>query len=62
MEAIQVIYSLNKENALREIAGLQESMETYKIPKGTLIVFEDRYKEQLPDKISMVSASEWLTN
>lgn len=62
MEAIQVVYSLNKENALREIAGLQESMETYKIPKGTLIVFEDRYKEQLPDKISMVSAYEWLTN
>ena len=60
-EAIQVIYGLNAENVNREIGGLAEAMQTFKIPKGTLIVFDDtNYPVDLPPGVSVIPAYEWL--
>lgn len=59
-EAIQVVYSLTSENAQREIAGLQEAMVTYNIPKGTIIVMESSPEVSLPSHISLIPAYQWL--
>ncbi len=59
-EAIQVVYSLTSANAQRELAGLQEAMETYNIPKGTIIVMESTPDVPLPSNISMIPAYQWL--
>ena len=45
-EAIQVTYGLNAENAHREIGGLAEAMQTFNIPKGTLIVVDNTVGQQ----------------
>ena len=62
-EAIQVTYSLNAENYTREMGGLREAMQSFNIPKGTLIVFDDhKYPAELPDGVSVIPAYEWLLN
>lgn len=59
-EAIQVVFTLNAENVHREIAGLQEAMSTYNIPKGTIIVMENRLEQTLPPGIIVNQAYRWL--
>lgn len=60
-EAIQVAYELTATNFHREISGLTEAMQSYNIPKGTLIVFDDKaYRGELPEGISIVPAYAWL--
>ena len=60
-EAIQVVYELTATNFQREINGLTEAMQSYNIPKGTLIVFDDKaYRGELPEGISIVPAYAWL--
>ena len=60
-EAIQVTYGLNAENVHREIGGLAEAMQTFNIPKGTLIVFDDtNFPVDLPPGVSVIPAYEWL--
>lgn len=60
-EAIQVAYELTATNFQREISGLTEAMQSYNIPKGTLIVYDDKaYRGELPDGISIVPAYAWL--
>jgi predicted AAA+ superfamily ATPase len=60
-EAIQVTYSLNADNANREIAGLSEAMNKFNIPKGTLIVFDhNQYPIEINKGISVIPAYEWL--
>lgn len=60
-EAIQVVYELTATNFQREISGLTEAMQSYNIPKGTLIVFDDKaYRGELPEGISIVPAYAWL--
>jgi uncharacterized protein len=62
-EAIQVTYGLNADNFNREISGLTEAMQSYNIPKGTLIVFDDNnYPVDLPKEVSVIPAYEWLMN
>ncbi len=36
-QAIQVCYELNDENKEREIAGLQEAMKKFNLPKGIIV-------------------------
>lgn len=61
IEAIQVTLSLNNDTFNREINGLLEAMQTFHIPKGSVIVFDDikPYKE-LPDGITIIRAHEWF--
>ncbi len=60
-EAMQVVYELNAENMQREIDGLTEAMHTFGISKGTLVVFDAHlYQTELPQGVSVVSASEWM--
>jgi predicted AAA+ superfamily ATPase len=60
-EAIQVVYELTATNFQREINGLTEAMQSYNIPKGTLIVYDDKaYRGELPEGISIVPAYAWL--
>jgi uncharacterized protein len=60
-EAIQVTYGLNAENFNREIGGLAEAIQSFDIPKGTLIVFDDnKYMIDLPAGVSVIPAYEWL--
>lgn len=62
-EAIQVTYTLNADNFSREMGGLREAMQSFKIPKGTLIVFDDnKYPVGLTEGVSVIPAHEWLLN
>lgn len=62
IEAIQVTFELNSDNINCEIGGLIEAMQTFDIPKGTLIVFDDpKYQQELPDGVSIIPAYEWFT-
>lgn len=60
--AIQVVYTLNAENAHRVIAGLKEAMSAYNIPQGTIIVMENRLEEPLPSDIIVKPAYRWVLN
>lgn len=58
--AIQVTYELNEENEAREIDGLLEAMEVYKIKKG-IILTNDQEKEIIRNgiKIAVVPVWKW---
>lgn len=57
--AIQLTYELTETSFARETAGLLEAMETYKIPKGLLITFEEVHDFQI-ENIETVTLYEWL--
>jgi len=61
VEAIQVTYNLNQDNFHREMNGLTEAMQTFSIPKGTLIVFDEiKDHEDLPEGVNIIRAFEWF--
>jgi len=60
-EAIQVTFELNNENFNREVDGLIEAMHTFKIPKGTIIVFDDiKNSYEFPEGVSATPAYQWF--
>ncbi len=60
-QAIQVSWSLNKANVDRETSGLTEAMQTYKLEKGLLIVYEAEETQALTHKgIQIVPVWKWL--
>jgi predicted AAA+ superfamily ATPase len=60
-QAIQVCYSLNQENIDRELAGLMEAVEEFKLPKGQLIVYNSDIKQDaLPEKVQVIPIWQWL--
>lgn len=59
--AIQVTYELTETSFDRETAGLLEAMETYNIPKGLLITFEEVHDFAI-ENIEAVTLYEWLLN
>ncbi len=60
-QAIQVCYSLTKENQKREINGLLEAVEEFNLSKGYLIVYESDIKPDLiPDNITIIPIWHWL--
>ncbi len=62
-EAIQVTYELNTDNYSRELNGLQEAMNQYGIPKGTLITYrQHQYDKPFPENVRIVPLYVWLTN
>jgi len=59
--AIQVCWELTHENFDREVNGLTEALDTYKLNKGQLIVMEKTPSLQIEDsRIEVVTAGEWL--
>ncbi len=59
---IQVCYELNKENKEREINGLIEAMDEFKITKGYILTFNQEDKLTVKDKsIFIIPVWKWLT-
>ena len=60
-QAIQVVWQLNKENKKREIKGLIEAMEYFKIKKG--IIFTYNQEEEIKEnkyRIQIIPLWKWL--
>lgn len=58
-EAIQVCYSINKENETREINGLRNAMRTFGLKKGLLLTMN---QEEKRDEIEIRPFLDWLLN
>ncbi len=58
MEAIQVCYALNKENEKREIGGLLEAMNAFKLKKGLILTFEQA-EERVVESKNIVVKPVW---
>lgn len=62
-EAIKVTLGLTANNIHRELGGLTEAMQTYKTPRGTLIVLDEvKLAVDLPQGVTVIPAYEWLMN
>ncbi len=60
-EAIQVCYSLDKDNREREIGGLADVMKKFRLKKGTILTMEqDEEIEMQGGKIRVVPVFKWL--
>lgn len=60
-EAIQVTWQLDITNHDREINGLQESLETYGLEKGTLIYMNESGPNlDIPENIELIPVWKWL--
>lgn len=61
VSAIQVCFELNKENKLRELRGLVDTCQTYKLAQGLLLTYdkEDTF-EQDGIKITVKPVWKWL--
>lgn len=61
VEAIQVTYSLNDSNFEREISGLLEAMEYYRLGKGTILCFDTiESSKPIPNGIEVQAVWKWL--
>ena len=60
-QAIQVCYDFNKENRDREIKGLLEALNKFKLKAGFIITFnqEEEFKQE-GKKIKVISVGRWL--
>ena len=60
-QAIQVVWELNEENKKREIKGLTEAMEYFRIKKGTIFTYnqEEKIKEN-KYSIQIIPLWKWL--
>ena len=60
-EAIQVTYEINEKNKEREIAGLMEALNKFKLKEGLIITFDQEEKMEVEGKIiKIVPAWKWL--
>jgi predicted AAA+ superfamily ATPase len=61
VEAIQVSYQISASNLEREIEGLQEAINTYNLPYGTLLVFNPIDEStSIPQQIKVIPVWKWL--
>jgi uncharacterized protein len=59
--AIQVCFRLDEENKEREINGLLEALDKFKLKKGTIITSDKEFEEDiLGKKIQYISLLKWL--
>ena len=61
IEAIQVCHELNRENQDREINGIMEAIEQFKLNEGTIITFDQEdtiIKDKM--KIKVIPAWKWM--
>ncbi|MFH1376886.1 MAG: ATP-binding protein [Candidatus Woesearchaeota archaeon] len=54
-EALQVCYELNEENKDREIEGLTEALEEFKLKKGYILTFNQTDKIKIKDKVIIIT-------
>ena len=60
-EAIQVVWTLDKQNLDREYGGLREAMECYELKKGLIITAGTEIPEDInDDSIRIMPIWEWL--
>ena len=60
-KAIQVCYEINSQNKSRELNGLKEAMDVYKLKKGIIITYnQDEITEENNKTIILISAWRWL--
>jgi|TARA_B110000196_G_scaffold105858_1_gene91892 predicted AAA+ superfamily ATPase len=60
-EVIQVCYLLTRENVDREVTGLIEAMNEFKLDKGYLIIYDNEISlSELPETIHIIPAWKWL--
>jgi len=57
-EAIQICYELNEENKKREITGLKEAMDYYKLNEGKIITYSQE-EELIIDKKRILVKPLW---
>lgn len=61
LEAIQVCYSLNEKNKDREINGLIDALEEFKLKKGIILTFDQLEEINVKDKkIKVIPVWKWL--
>ncbi len=60
-EAVQVCYQLNKENKEREINGLIEAMEEFKLNQGLILTYDQEEEIRVKNKkITVLPVWHWL--
>lgn len=60
-EALQVCYSLDPFNRKREIEGLLEAMETFKLKEGTILTFEQNEELNIEGKkVIILPVAKWM--
>ena len=60
-EAIQVCYELNKENKEREIKGLLEALDKFKLKEGIILTYDqDEEFEEKGITIKVIPIWKWL--
>lgn len=60
-EAIQVTYEINEKNKEREIAGLIEALNKFKLKEGLIITFDQEEKIKIEENIiKIIPAWKWL--
>ena len=63
IDAIQVCYNLHKDNKKREINGLLEAMDKFKLKKGILLTSEQEEKLSINNKkITVTPVWKWMLN
>jgi len=61
VQTIQVCYDLTKENKEREVAGLSEAMEKFKLKEGLILTYDQEEEVKLKDKkIKVLPVWKWL--
>src|SRR3989344_1988177 len=61
LEAIQVCYNLNEKNKDREIGGLNDALEKFKLNEGIIITFDQEDEIRLKGKlIKVIPVWKWL--
>jgi len=61
IQAIQVCYNFNKENKDREVNGLFEALNKFKLREGHIITFDQEEEfEQKGIKIKIIPVWKWL--
>ncbi len=60
---VQVCYDVNPDNQEREINGLLEAMDFFKLDKGTIVTLNQNDRTEVDGReIQLVAAHEWLTS
>lgn len=60
-ELIQVCYNINKDNRKREINGLLEAMEEFKLKKGIILTYDQEEEIKIENKkIRVIPAWKWM--
>jgi len=61
VQAVQVCFDLNKGNKNREVNGLLEAINYFKLKEGIIITFDQEDKFKIEDKIiKLIPVWKWL--